>query len=91
MRWTSRASRRQRRGLPAPLDGTAEVARRALPLVQELKVHAIDAPEWRAGAEAMRSAVLDVLRAAAADCNCHPDYHALGVHAPNHIPRGADR
>jgi hypothetical protein len=76
---TIRLSLPQRRGKTAL---SAAAAARALPHVQDLRVHAIDSPAFTAGAEAMRDAVLEVLRDTAAGCGCHPAYHELGVHAP---------
>jgi hypothetical protein len=77
-----------RRRTARPLD---VLAGRALPLVRDLRVHAIDSPDFTAGAEAMRAAVLDVLNeAAATSCRCHPAYHELGVHAPG-LTAGAAR
>lgn len=77
-----------RRGTPVEVSQTVEaiavdVVERALPLVDDLQVHAIDDPAWRAGAEAMKDEVLRVLRSQLTpDCGCHPAYHEIGVHAP---------
>lgn len=75
----------RRTTVPAP-PGVQELAvdavERALPEVVDLQVHAIDNPDWRAGAEAMKDEVLRVLRSQFPGCNCHPAYHEIGAHAP---------
>lgn len=55
-----------------------------VPDVEDLQVSAIDRPDFREGAEVMRSEILRVLTGApeTTDDGCHPVYHQLGVHAP---------